>query len=468
MRISTVSLAELADDITRPGYDREAQAAGIVHFGIGAFHRAHQAWYTDAAMNAGERDWMITGVSLRSPGVAEQINPQDGLYTLVERSGSRRSMRIIGSIRQVLVATRELDTVVALLAAPSTYIVSFTITEKGYCRTADGALDPDLAVSDSVYAFLIAGLARRRDAGLPGLTLMSCDNLAENGRQLERLVADYCALHDAGLGAWIAAHCAFPCSMVDRIVPATTDDDLAMVAARVGLADAAAVMTEPFSQWVIEDRFAGPRPAWDKVGAEFVQDVAPYETAKLRMLNGAHSALAYLGLERGHSYVHEAVADPAIRPLVERLMRDEALPTIAASPEQNLPAYADALLARFANPALQHRLIQIAMDGSQKIPQRWLATLAYRQTAGADCPAIRAALAAWLRHVRGDNEARWGPVEDPMAENLRAAWALDDPEHAVHAIFGATGSMAGAWQPPPSEITKLAGAIGGRSVQSER
>ena len=468
MRLSAASLAKLADDVARPGYDRKAQAAGIVHFGIGAFHRAHQAWYTDAAMNAGEHHWMITGVSLRSPGVADQINPQDGLYTLVEQSGSGCSMRMIGSVRHVLVATREPDAVVALLAAPTTNIVSFTITEKGYCRTADGVLDPDLAASDSVYAFLIAGLARRRDAGLPGLTLMSCDNLAENGRQLERLVADYCALHNPGLGAWIAAYCAFPCSMVDRIVPATTRDDLAMVAARIGLEDAAAVMTEPFSQWVIEDRFAGPRPAWDKAGAEFVQDVAPYETAKLRMLNGAHSALAYLGLERNHSFVHEAVADPAIRPLIERLMRDEALPTIATSPRQNLSAYADALLARFANPALQHRLIQIAMDGSQKIPQRWLATLAHRQATGADCPAIRAALAAWLRHVRGDNERQWGPVEDPMAEKLRAIWIPGDPARAVHALFGATGIMAGAWQPPPSELAELADAVGTRSVQSDR
>lgn len=184
--------------------------------------------------------------------------------------------------------------------------------------------------------------------------------------------------------------------------------DRARLAERIGCEDAAAVMTERFSQWVIEDRFAGPRPRWETVGAELVDDVAPYETAKLRLLNGAHSALAYLGLERGHAYVHQAIADPGLCALIERLMHEEALPTICAAPSQNLDAYIEALLARFANPGLEHRLIQIAMHGCQKIPQRWLATLADSQTEGRTCPAILAALGVWLRHVRGDNVAKWG------------------------------------------------------------
>ena len=239
--------------------------------------------------------------------------------------------------------------------------------------------------------------------------------------------------------------------MVDRIVPATTGDDRILVTETLdGLRDEAAVMTEPFSQWVIEDRFAGPRPRWEAVGAELVADVAPYETAKLRMLNGAHSALAYIGIARGHAFVHEAVADPAIRPLIASLMHEEALPTIAAAPGQNLSAYADALIARFANPALSHRLIQIAMDGSQKIPQRWLETLAANQHMGRECPAILAGLAAWLRHVRGDNEANWGSVDDPIADAMKSAWAGAGVSGIIDAMFGANGLVKSAWRPDPA------------------
>ena len=198
------------------------------------------------------------------------------------------------------------------------------------------------------------------------------------------------------------------------------------------------MFTERFSQWVIEDRFAGPRPGWEKVGADLVSDVRPYETAKLRMLNGAHSALAYIGLALGHTFVHEAVADPAIRPLIERLMREEALPTIAAAPGQNLSIYADALITRFANPALNHRLSQIAMDGSQKLPQRWIETLAVNQRMGRDCPAIRAGIDAWIGHLRGLN----GPVDDPRASELGKAATTADP---IGAIFGANGLLAADW-----------------------
>jgi len=445
VRLSAATQDRLAPEVERYDYDRDHQAVGIVHFGIGAFHRAHQAWYVDRAMAAGDRDWAITGVSLRSGDVADQMNPQDGLYTLTERSADGEATRLIGAVKGVLVATRRSDAVVAALAAPATRIVSFTITEKGYCRAADGGLDPALAGEASVFAFLARGLRARHEAGLPGLTLLSCDNLADNGQQLARLTGEYLARHDPRLRGWFERECSCPATMVDRIVPATTDADRQRLAARIGLDDAAAVMTEPFSQWVMEDRFAGPRPRWEAVGAELVADVAAYETAKLRLLNGAHSALAYLGLEHGHTYVHEAIADPALRPTIERLMREEALPTIEAAPGQNLAAYIDALLARFANPALQHRLIQIAMDGSQKIPQRWLATLADSQRAGRGCPAILAALGAWLRHVRGDNVAKWGPVDDPLAAELARAAAGCDLAAAAQRLFGEGRRFADAW-----------------------
>lgn len=442
MRLSAATMHRLAPDVLRYGYDRAAQAVGIVHFGIGAFHRAHQAWYTDLAMDAGDRDWAITGVSLRSADVAAQLNSQDGLYTLTERSAASTQVRLIGAVRNVLVAGDAPQAVVAALAAPGTHIASLTITEKGYCRAADGSLDLAQAGSQSVYRFLAEGLRKRCDAGLPGLSLLSCDNLADNGLQLERLMRAYLLHHDPKLLAWFDAACTCPSTMIDRIVPATTAQERAAVATAIGALDEGAVLTEPFSQWVIEDRFAGPRPAWERVGAELVSDVRPYEAAKLRMLNGAHSALAYLGLQRGHEFVHEAVADPELHQLAGQLMLQEAAPTIAAAPGQNLPAYADALLGRFANPALNHRLIQIAMDGSQKIPQRWLETLAANQQQGRSCPAIHAALSAWLRHVRGDNVQRWGAVDDPLARELSKLWQIHGDAGIGAALFGPDGMFS--------------------------
>jgi fructuronate reductase len=422
-------------------YDRDAQATGIVHIGIGAFHRAHQAWYTDRAMDGGDRNWAITGVSLRSDDVARQLNPQQGLYTVTECGAAEARCRIIGAVREVLVASREPGTIVDRLAAPTTHIVSLTITEKGYCRAANGSLNPALAGADSFYCFLAAALRRRHDAGLPGLTLLSCDNLAENGAQLLRLTTEYLDRHDPSLLGWFHRECACPSTMVDRIVPATTEADRAVVAESLaGVRDTAAVMTEPFSQWVIEDRFVGPRPTWEKVGAELVTDVVPYETAKLRMLNGAHSALAYLGLARGYRFVHEAIADPETRTLIGRLLRDEAAPTIVAASGQDLQRYAAALIDRFSNPALNHRLGQIAQDGSQKIPQRWLETLAANQRLGGTSPAILAGIAAWVSHLRGAN----GPVEDPRATELARAVNGTD---AVNRLFGKGGLIPSGWQP---------------------
>lgn len=449
MRLSSANLAALGSAVTRFGYDRAAQASGIVHLGIGAFHRAHQAWYTDLAMEAGDRDWAITGVSLRSPSVAEQMNPQDGLYTVTERSEAGWQSRLVGAARELLVARDQRAAVIDRIASAATHIVSLTVTEKGYCRAADGSLDFALADGGSLYALIAEGLRRRHDAGLPGLTLLSCDNLADNGQQLARLMAQYLDRHDPALLAWFEAECACPSTMVDRIVPATTDADRTELAARIGLEDQAAVLTEPFSQWVIEDRFAGPRPRWEAVGAELVSDVRPYETAKLRMLNGAHSLLAYVGLAHGHTYVHEAVADPALRPMVEALLREEAAPTIAAGVGQDLAAYATALIERFANPALNHRLIQIAMDGSQKLPQRWLDTLAANQARGRECPAIRTGLAAWIRHLRGAN----GPVDDPRAAELGAAAAGSDP---CSDLFGPGGLMGDTWHPTPADCIAIA------------
>jgi fructuronate reductase len=430
----------LPASVRQPGYDRTAQAAGIVHIGIGAFHRAHQAVYTDDAMAAGDRDWGIVGVSLRSGDIATQLNPQGGVYTVDTRSVAGSELRLIGAVQQVLVAADDPQAVIDAIAAPTTHIVSFTVTEKGYLRAVDGSLDLAAAKgASSLYRFIGTALAARKAAGLSGPTLLSCDNLANNGAVLRHLMRQYLAAEYPDLVDWFDANCRCPATMIDRIVPATTDADRAAVEALLGARDEGAVVTEGFSQWVIEDDFAGPRPCWEAVGAELVADVAPYETAKLRMLNGAHSALAYIGLGKGHDFVHQAIADPAIRPVIERLMREEAAPTIDAAPGQDLPAYADALLDRFANAALHHRLIQIAMDGSQKIPQRWLETLAWHQARGASCPSLEAAVAAWIAFLRSDH-----PVDDPLADRLREAAAGPDE---MQKLFGNGGLIASKWRP---------------------
>ncbi len=449
MRLGPNSI--LPANLLLPEYDRSTQNAGIVHFGIGAFHRAHQAVYTDAAMNAGERDWGIIGVSLRNSAVAEQLNPQDGLYSVTERSENGDKSRIIGAVQKVFVAADAPDAVVAALASADTHIVSFTITEKGYCRAPDGSLDFTQADERSAYAYLAAAMRQRQAAKLGGLTLLSCDNLASNGAQLAVLMRAYLQRCAPDLVHWFEDQCSCPSTMVDRIVPATTDNDRQSIAANLGVLDQAAVVTEPFTQWVIEDDFMGKRPGWEIGGAQFTKDVAPFETAKLRMLNGAHSALAYIGLQRGHAFVHQAIADPYIMALANTLMRDEAANSLQATAGQNLASYADALIARFANPALDHRLIQIAMDGSQKIPQRWLETLAFHQQQGRQCPAILEAIAAWIVHIRGATHV----VDDPMRDTFQRLWQTAGAAHIASALFGNGGQFAQYWEADEADLARV-------------
>jgi fructuronate reductase len=455
MRLSVANTSKLPASVRRPASDRTNQKPGIVHFGIGAFHRAHMAVHTDDAMNAGESDWGILGVSLRSAAVADQMNPQDGLYTVTERSASGSKMRLIGAVQRVIVAQQDPEAVVAALAAPTTHIVSFTITEKGYCRAPNGSLDLNLNDEVSMYTYLTAGIRRRKEGGLPGLTLLSCDNLANNGAQLAQLMLEYLTHNAPDLIDWFTTNCTCPSTMVDRIVPATTDADRTEIEALLGMRDEAAVVTEPFSQWVIEDNFAGLRPSWEHHGAKITSDIHAYENAKLRMLNGAHSALAYLGLQRGHQFVHQAIADPALAPLIESLMRDEAATSLTPASGQDLSVYTDALIERFKNPALNHRLAQIAMDGSQKIQQRWLETLAHHQTQGRQCAAILAGIAAWLGHVRGDN----GKVDDPMADALKTSWDMAGKGDIVAVLFGPGGLMASNWVPDDADQNLIIAAL---------
>lgn len=390
----------------------------ILHFGIGNFHRAHQAWYTQVAGG-----WTITGVSLRSAGIRDLLAPQGCDYTLVVRGQDRVEDMRVEVIDRVLVAPEEPEEVLAALADPAVKIVSMTVTEKGYHLDGDGKLDlaaPDVAhdldaeLPRTLVGFLARGLALRWQAGDAPVTVMCCDNLTDNGDKLRASVAAFAAAAGLDLGDRLDRLATFPNAMVDRITPATTDALRAEVAARTGWDDAAPVSTEAFTEWVIEDDFATPRPNWEAGGAQFVSDVAPFEMRKLRLLNGAHSYLAYFGQLRGHTYVHEAIADAEILADARALMTAAAatLPELSAV---DAPAYADDLIARFANPSLRHELRQIAMDGTAKIPIRWLGTLADRPGTAV----LEKALAAWVAYV-------WREVA--------AGRALDDP---------AAGSLAG-------------------------
>jgi fructuronate reductase len=338
-RLSNATLGDLPPNIERPGYDRTTIATGVVHLGVGAFHRAHQALVFDKAIAAGDLRWGVLGVSLRSPSVRDQMAPQDNLYSLVERDGSGQRTKVIGAVRAVLVAPEDPTAVVAALAAPDTHLATLTITEKGY-KLRGGQLDlndpdivhdlADLAAPRTAPGFLVAGLAARRDAGLRPFTALSCDNLPHNGGLLRDAVLAIARAHDADLAAWIEQNGAFPQTMVDRIVPATTTADVDAMAGRLAMEDHVPVNTEPFFQWVIEDRFCGPRPAFETLGVQLTDDVAPWEEAKLRLLNGAHSGIAYLGGLAGVEFVHEFVADTTGRRFVEALWR-ESVATLTPS-----------------------------------------------------------------------------------------------------------------------------------------
>ncbi|WP_172122436.1 MULTISPECIES: mannitol dehydrogenase family protein [unclassified Devosia] len=453
-RLNASLLANPPQGVRVPDYDRGAVTPGIVHLGIGAFHRAHMAVYVDDLL-AQDPSWGIVGASLRRPDTKDALGPQDGLYTVAVRDVAGTSTRIIGSILSVMDANTQREELLTLLASPAIRIVSLTVTEKGYCHDpATGELDenhPDITYDlahpsepRSAPGIIVKALARRRSSQLPPFTVMSCDNLPSNGHTTARIITRFAALRDAELARWIEDNVRFPSTMVDRIVPATTDADRAMIEAATGVADAWPIMTEPFTQWVIEDSFSAGRPQFERASATIAEDVEPFERMKLRMLNGSHSTLAYLGFLAGHQYVANAVGDPAFAALIRGLMTEEVMPTLHM-PGVDLGAYRDQLLERFSNPALQHRTWQIAMDGSQKLPQRLLGTI--RDRLAADQPFTRLALgvAAWMRYVTGVDESGESiDVRDPLAMRMMAiaADAGDDPEAlfdglvALSEVFG--------------------------------
>ncbi len=450
-RLSLATLEQLPRELA-PRVDPSALSVGIVHLGIGAFHRAHQAAYTEDAIAAAGGEWGICGVSQRSPSVIEQLAPQDGLYTLAQRDGAGERLRVIGTVRELHWAQADPDVLRDRLAAPGTRVITLTVTEKGYHHdpaTNRLRLDsPDVAAdladggSRTVVGQLAGGLARRRATDGGPVTVLCCDNLPDNGAVLRGLVADFVAHdpHADGLGEWIAAHVRFPSAMVDRITPATTEDDLARIAGELGARDAGAVVTEPFTQWVIEDDFAAGRPAWERAGAILTTDVRPYEQIKLRMLNGAHSTLAYLAQLGDCELVSDAVGDDApFTTAVAALMAADVAPTLAVPTGFDLGAYQAELLQRFANPALRHRTSQIAMDGSQKLPMRLLGTIRDRRRAGAEPVMASLGVAAWMRFVstRRSDSGRELTVDDPLADEIAERLrGREEPEAVVDALLG--------------------------------
>lgn len=387
----------------------------ILHIGLGNFHRAHQAWYT---VRAG--GWHITGVSLRTAQIHDLLAEQDFDYTLVIRGDKRTEYQRLDVLDDILVAPQNPVAVLEAIADPACQVITVTVTEKGYHQGSDG-LDlnaPDI-VSDlnvggpaTLTGLLAHGLSRRWLAGGHPITILSCDNLPDNGTRLQAAVHSFVQAAGLGIKDRLGTLATFPNAMVDRITPATTPELIDEVRRETGWADRAPVATEVFSEWVIEDRFAADRPAWEEAGARIVPDVAPFEHRKLRLLNGAHSYLAYNGQLRGHTYVHEAITDPVLLADVRRLMNDAAT-TLPAASRKDADTYADALIMRFKNTALNHALAQIAMDGTAKIPIRWLPVLAH--TPGTE--PIRTGLAGWVTHMHRMVQAG-SPVDDPRADDI--------------------------------------------------
>ena len=444
--------------LVRPGYRRAQTRIGTVHFGPGAFHRAHQAFYFDRLL---ERDAAraICAVSLRTPSLRDALAPQDGLYTLVELDEAP-TMRVIGAIREMLVAAESPGAVANRLLDPDTSVVTMTVTEKGYCLDGAGGLDlahPDIAhdlcrpeAPRSLVGWLVHGLEQRRELGLPPWLVVSCDNLSGNGPTLRRAVLAFAAQWDAGLAAWIGERVRFPRTMVDSITPATDQALRERVAQAIGLEDVWPVQRERFTQWVIEEADCAGQPDWASVGVTVSRDVAAYERAKLRLLNGAHSTLAYVGLLAGLQTVAEAMAQPTLRRFIERMMIEDIEPTLTMPQPGALALYRQSILRRFENPAMRHQLAQIAWDGSQKLPIRILGTIAEALRAGRSPTRLTVPIAAWMQFVRA--RARDGiAIVDPLASQLTALGrqATGKANHDLPLYFGLPGVFPAALAQEP-------------------
>ncbi|MBJ3780597.1 fructuronate reductase [Enterobacter asburiae] len=447
--MKTIASTALPARVQQPRYDRAQLRSRIVHFGFGAFHRAHQALLTNRVLNEKGGDWGICEISLFSGDVLmSQLRAQDHLFTVLEKGAEGNEAIIVGAVHECLNAKLDsLPAIIEKFCEPQVAIVSLTITEKGYCiDPATGKLDLHNAriIHDlenpsephSAPGILVEALHRRRERGLPAFTVLSCDNIPDNGHVVKNAVLGMAQKRSAALSEWIDSHVSFPGTMVDRIVPAATDASLAEITDSLGVEDPCAISCEPFIQWVVEDNFVAGRPEWEVAGVQMVQDVLPWEQMKLRMLNGSHSFLAYLGYLAGYAHINECMEDAAFREAARRLMLDEQATTLRIK-DVDLTAYADSLLERFANPALQHRTWQIAMDGSQKLPQRMLDGIRVHLERKTPWPLLALGVAGWIRYVSGtDDRGNAIDVRDPLSDKIRTMVNASSDAERVNALLG--------------------------------
>jgi fructuronate reductase len=434
-RLSPQHLADLPASIRRPSYDLATVNIGIAHVGVGAFYRCHQAEFTDDLLEQRTGDWGVVGVNIRPPRLTDTMAPQGCVFSRTLRQGDQAETRVIGALRAMIDVedASSAETAVRALASPAINVVTMTVTEKGYCHVpATGLLDldnpgihADLASTgrpETVLGLLALALERRRATSASGLTLISCDNIPSNGELLRSSLLTFANARSSPLARWIDANVAFPSTMVDRIVPATTADDIETVALSLGAVDRAAVVGEPFRQWVIEDRFAGPRPPWDLAGAQFVAHARPFELIKMRVLNAAQSTLSHLGVLLGHEFSYEAVADPVLAAVTRRMLERETLSTLPRIEGMEFGLYLETSFVRIANSAIRHRCHQIGTDGSQKIVQRILNPLRERLDQRQSAEWLTLSLASWIAYIFSGAARfgrRWAP-SDPWAAKLIA------------------------------------------------
>jgi mannitol 2-dehydrogenase len=455
VKLNVSSLNKLASTIETPSYDRRQVTDGIIHIGVGGFHRAHQAVYMDDLLqkNAGS-EWGICGVGLlaHDTGIRDALRSQDCLYTLVERSAAGDQARVIGSIVEFLFALDDPEAVIEKMASAQTRIVSLTITEGGYFidqGTGEFQEDHPLIIHDlahpdrpeCAFGYLLEALHRRRQRGIKPFTVLSCDNVQGNGDVTRKVLLRFAELRDVSLKDWLAENGAFPNCMVDRITPATTDADRTLVREAFSIEDAWPVVTEPFRQWVIEDRFCNGRPPFEKVGIQMTPDVHPYETMKLRLLNASHSAMGYLGYLAGFEYIYEIMADPQFRKYIRDLMNEEVTPILKPVPGVDLDEYKETLIERFANPTVKDQASRICLDGSAKMPKFILPSIREQLARGGSVKKLSLAVASWCRYAAGtDEQGKPIEIQDPMADELhqhaKAAGKDPRPFLSIREIFG--------------------------------
>jgi len=464
-RLCRQNLSKLGSSVAPPGYLSSQPKPGIVHLGLGQFAKAHLACYMDSVMNLDGGDWRIVGASLQSLTAVERLQPQDNLFTVTSQSADVTEIRVIGSLSEVIaISAGGRERLLDRLTDPSIHIVSLTVTEKGYYLNAAGELDfshpdirADLLAPDqpiTAVGWIVLAAKHRQAMGVSPFTVLSLDNLIGNGRVLRHVVLAFANRIDSNLAAYIESQVAFPCSMVDRIVPALDVDAVTSTKQSIGMVDEACVLTESFSQWVVEDRFVSSRPAWEKAGVVFCDDIASFETMKLRLLNGAHSSLAYIGILLGHQTVADCMNDATLRPFVESLMRTEIQPEVVPPSGFDLDPYIDQLLERFSNPHLRHRCAQIAMDGSQKIPQRLLPLLEERLSRGRCVQRLVFVLATWMIFVQQQQ-----PLLDPLSLKLKALADGTNDVGLVSALLKSSNVFSKGLQSSTALHSALAAAI---------